>query len=231
MKPVGLVGGLGPASTLDYYRLLVARYRERVPDGSYPSIFINSIDLKRFVEGVTAGDWAGITTYLADAVETLARAGAGFGLIAANTPHVVFEAVSRRATIPLLSIVEATCAAAKAMGRRRVALLGTRFTMQARFYPEVFARADITLVTPDPSDQAFVHEKYMGELIHGVFLAETQAGLLDVVDRLRERDGIDAVILGGTELPLILRRDSYHGVPFLDTTKIHVDSALDELLR
>ncbi len=231
MKTLGLVGGIGPESTIDYYRLLVARYRERVRDGSYPSIIINSIDLKRMVDGVTAGDMAGIAAYRAGAVETLARAGADFGLIAANTPHVVFEEVSRRSTIPLLSIVEAACEAAKATHRKRLALFGTRFTMQGRFYPEVFAPADIALVLPEPSEQTFIHEKYMGELLGGVFLPETRAALLAIVDRLCEHERIDGLLLAGTELPLLLRQDSHHGIPFLDTTRIHVDRAIDELLR
>jgi hypothetical protein len=102
MKTLGVVGGIGPESTIDYYRLLVARYRERVRDGSYPSIVINSVDLKRLVDGFNAGDLAGNAKFLAGAVEALARAGAAFGLIAANTPHVVFDEVNRRSTIPLL---------------------------------------------------------------------------------------------------------------------------------
>ena len=231
MKILGMIGGIGPESTIDYYHSLVARYRDRVHDGSYPRIIINSVDLKRLVDGFNAGDLAGVANYLVDAVELLARAGADFGLLSANTPHIVFDEVSRRARIPLLSIVEAACDAAQAMHRKRLALFGTRFTMQGRFYPEVFARAGIALVVPEPSEQDFIHEKYMGELIHGVFLEETRAGLLAVVDRLQERDGIDGVLLGGTELPLILRQDSHHGIPFLDTTKIHVERAIDELLR
>ena len=146
-------------------------------------------------------------------------------------PQQMLEEVSRRSRIPLISIVEAACDAAQAMQRKRLALFGTRFTMQGRFYPEVFARAGIELVVPEPSEQDFIHEKYMGELLLGVFRDETRAGLLAIVDQLRERDGIDGLLLGGTELPLILRQDSHHGIPFLDTTKIHVERAVDELLR
>ena len=231
MKTMGMVGGIGPESTIDYYQSLVARYRDRVRDGSYPAIVINCVNLQRLVDGFNAGDLAGVASYLVDAVETLARAGADFGLLSANTPHIVFEEVSRRSRIPLISIVEAACDAAQAMHLERLALFGTRFTMQGRFYPEVFSRAGIALVVPQPDEQAFIHEKYMGELIPGVFTPETRAALLAIVDRLRERDGIDGVILGGTELPLLLRQDSHHGIPFLDTTRIHVERAIDELLR
>ena len=231
MKRLGIIGGLGPESTIDYYSSLIARYRERVDDGSYPCLIINSIDLKRMLDWANAGDFDSTADYLVEAVELLARAGADFALISANTPHVVFDKVSQRSTIPLISIVEAACAAAKAMDKKRLGLFGTRFTMQGRFYPDVFSREGIALVVPEASELEWVHEKYLGELIHGVFLPETRDGLLAIVERMKERDGIDGLLLAGTELPLILRQESHNGVPFLDTAKIHVDKAIEEMLR
>ena len=120
--------------------------------------------------------------------------------------------------------------AAKAQGLKRVGLFGTRFTMQGRFYPEVFVQAGMTLVVPATEEQAYIHDKYMSELVHGVFLAETRERLLTIVDRLKEKDGIQGVILGGTELPLILRDVVNRGIPFLDTTRIHVQRALAQML-
>ena len=111
-----------------------------------------------------------------------------------------------------------------------MALLGTRFTMQGGFYQDVFARAEIALVVPNDQEQAYIHEKYVGELLNNIFTDETRAGLLAIVDQLRERDGVDAVILGGTELPLILRDCERDDVKFLDTTKIHVEKIVDRLL-
>jgi aspartate racemase len=229
MRTIGLVGGIAPESTVDYYRSIIASYRERRPDGSYPAILIDSIDMQRML-ALAATDLPGLTEYLAAEVARLARAGADFGLLASNTPHIVFEELARLSPIPLLSIVEASCQAAKRAGLERLALLGTRFTMEGRFYPEVFARADITLVPPPPDERAFVHEKYMGELVKGVFLPETRAELLNIVEAMERRDGIDGVVLAGTELPLILR-GAAAGVPFLDTTRIHVDAAVERLLE
>jgi len=229
MRTLGIVGRIAPESTIEYYRLLMASYRERVPDGSAPSIVIDSIDLKKLLDLTAAGDLAGLTGYLVGEVRLLARAGAGLALLAANTPHIVFDEVLRKSAIPLVSIVEATCAAAKALGLKRLALFGTRFTMLGRFYPDVFSREGIALVLPAEKDLAFIHKKYVGELVKGVYRPETREKLLAIVGRMREDEGIDGVILGGTELPLILKGETSR-VPLLDTTRIHVEAALDELL-
>lgn len=227
---LGILGGLGPESTLDYYRLIVDRYRARTQDGSYPAFVLENLNLEPAVKAVTAGDLAALTRLLVDGVEALARAGATFGLIAANTPHIVFEAVQDAVPMPLLSIVEAACDAARAAGHERLALFGTRFTMQARFYPAVFERAGIAIVPPQASEQDWIHEKYFGELLLGIVRDDTRDGLLALVERMRQRDGIDGLLIGGTELSLILRQESHAGVAFLDTAKIHVDRALDVML-
>ena len=230
MKTVGIIGGIGPESTVDYYRLIVAGYREQKRDGSYPSILINSIDLKKVLELIGANEFGRITEYLVGEVEKLARAGADVGLLASNTPHVVFDDIRRQSSIPRLSIVEAACGAAKALGLKKVGLFGTRFTMQGRFYPDVFSQAGITLAVPKLDEQAYIHDKYMREFVNGIIVPETRARLLAIVDRLQEREGIHGLILGGTELPLILRDVPDRGIPFLDTTKIHVEQIVAYLL-
>ena len=226
MKTIGIIGGTGPESTIDYYRLIIASYRERVPDGSYPAILINSIDLKKALDLLAANDLAGLAELIVREVQTLARAGAELGLLAANTPHIVFDEVARQSPIPLVSIVEATCAEAQALGLKRLGLFGTRFTMQGRFYPDVFSREGITLVTPTSDEQSYIHEKYMGELVPGNFLDATREGMLAIIRRMKERDAIEGVILAGTELPLLLRGVKVSGVPFLDTARIHVKAIL-----
>ncbi len=215
---------------MDYYRSIIKRYRERKPDGSYPGFLINSIDLKKELDLIIANDLVGTTRFLLDEIRKLARAGADFALIASNTPHIVFDDLQRQSPIPLISIVEATCKTAKAMKLKRVGLIGARFTMQGNFYPKVFTGEGIELVVPDPDDQAYIHDKYMNELVNGVFLPATREGLLTIVDRLKKKSNIEGLILGGTELPLILRDESHNGVPFLNTTKIHVEAAVDQIL-
>ena len=230
MRTVGILGGIGPESTVEYYRGIVAGYRQRRPDGSYPSIFINSISVSKLLGWMDAGQLSEVVSYLLDELQKLVRAGADFGIIAANTPHVVFDDVQRRLPIPLISIVEATCAEAKRLGIRTVGLLGTRFTMQASFYPDVFRREGITLVVPDEAEQTYIHEKYVGELLANTFLPETRARLLEIIQRMKEQGQIQSVILGGTELPLLLRDETASGIPLLDTTQIHVQAVVTELL-
>ena len=230
MKTLGIIGGLGPESTIDYYQRIIALYRERTGDGSYPEFVITSVNLRKGLDFMAANDLAGMAAYLLEGIGKLARAGADFGLISANTPHIVFEDVASKSPIPLISIVEATCACAKARKLKRLALFGTRYTMQGKFYVNLFSREGIELLVPEPNDQDYIHEKYMNELVPGKFLPETCAGLLAIVDRMKAKSDIDGVILAGTELPLILRDPDHNGIPFLNTTKIHVEAAVDEML-
>jgi aspartate racemase len=230
MMTVGIIGGIGPESTIEYYRATIAAYREQKGDGSYPSIIINSVDLKKLVDLVTANQLAQVTRYLSAEVHRLADAGAECGLLAANTPHIVFDELRSQSPIPLISIVEATCGAAKALGLKKIGLFGTRFTMEGKFYPAVFSKEGIPLVIPGEEEREYIHDKYMNELLKGIFLPETRQRLLAIVDRLLAREEIQGLILGGTELPLILRDAIYHGIPFLDTTQIHVKALVERLL-
>ncbi len=179
---------------------------------------------------MSVNDLVRVTDYLVLAVERLAKAGAEFGALASNTPHIVFDEIQRQSRIPLISIVEATCERVQALGFKKVALFGTRFTMQGRFYPDVFSRAGIKLVVPEPEEQTYIHDKYLGELLNNIFLPKTRQALLAITDELKARHGIEGLILGGTELPLILRDDEHNGVRLLDTTRIHVDRIVRELL-
>jgi aspartate racemase len=230
-KTIGMVGGIGPESTIDYYRLLIAAYRERHPDGSYPAMVINSVDLKTVLDLVGGGERTRLVEFLGHAVEALARAGAEVGFLASNTPHLVFDEVARRSPIPLVSIVASARERASALGLKRVGLFGTRFTMQASFYADSFAEAGIEVVAPPPQEQDYIHEKYMGELVAGILLPETRAGLLKIAQAMKTRDGIEALILGGTELPLILRGGNDLGIPFLDTAQIHVKAVMAAAAR
>ena len=224
MHTVGVIGGIGPESTIEYYRHLIAAYRSRTQDESYPAIIINSINVRAVLDLVEANELEKLAKHFATEIHKLSRAGATIGLLAANTPHIVFDEIQQLSPMPLISIVEATCEAAKSLGLKKLGLLGTRFTMQGKFYPHVFSKTEIALFVPQPEEQEYIHEKYMSELVKGIILPDTRRRLLVIVDRMKQQEGIDGLILGGTELPLILGDVTGQDIPFLDTTKIHVQA-------
>lgn len=230
MRTVGMVGGLGPESSIDYYRSIIARFRTRNPNAGYPHVIINSLDPDKAIAMLDAGELEELARYLVAAVELLACAGANFAFIAANTPHLVFDEVQRRSTVPLLSIVRAASHYAKALGLNKVGLFGTGFTMRAGFYPEEFQRIGITVVRPKEPERQFIHRKYIDELLNNRFLPETRTEILNIAQRMKDEDGIEALVLAGTELPLLLRGSGTPGIEFLDTTAIHVEAIVGELL-
>ena len=217
---LGLIGGITPASTIDYYRSLVAAYQRERPN-QFPSILINSIDLTRLLDLVGRGCFDELTDWLTAELERLARGGATFALITSNTPHLVYDRLSARAPIPLLSIVEAAADAAVALGLRELGILGTRFTMEGGFYEAVFGRQGMRVRRPAGPDLEYVHGTYMHELIPGHFRPESRAGMLAVIDRLADA-GADGVLLAGTELPLLMGEEVQARIPVLDTTRVHV---------
>ena len=228
-RTIGIVGGIGPEATVDYYRMLLAAFKRRGID-DYRSVLINSIDLDKALRYLNADDRAGLVEFMIEPVEMLAKAGAEVGLFAANTAHIVFDEIQERSPIPLVSIVAATCDVAEKTQLKRAGLIGTRFTMLGTFFPDHFSKRGIEIMVPDQDDIDYVHDKYLGELVPGVFLDETRDGIVAVMDRLRKKHDIGAVILAGTELPLLLRGVKYD-LPLLDTATIHIEATVDAAVR
>ena len=229
MPRVGIVGGLGPESTIDYYRRILEAWDSLDPT-SMPSIVIDSLDVATALRLVER-DRAALVEYLLASLDRLAGAGADFAAMTANTPHIVFDELAARSPVPLVSIVEVCADEARRRGLRRLALLGTRFTMEADFFPTVFARRAIQVVAPGDPDRAWLHERYVGELLKGDFRDDTRRQVVALVDRLRVEAGVDGVILGGTELPLLLGGAEIAGLPALDTTALHVAAIVAQLRR
>lgn len=229
MNTVGIIGGIGPESTVEYYRKIVSSYCKREANGNYPQIIINSINMKKMLDLIRNGELGEVTAYLVSEVKKLADAGADFGLLASNTPHIVFDKVRQLSPLPLISIVEAACKKTIELRLSRVGLFGTKFTMQGGFYDEVLSKHDIEVVIPDEADQTYIHEKYMGELIKGILHDKTRSRLLNIIDKMKNKHDLQGLILGGTELPLILKKDDVSSIYLLDTTEIHVESILENL--
>jgi aspartate racemase len=229
MAMFGLLGGIAPESTIDYYRQIIALFRDEDPEGRHPPLLIDSLDLKQTLRLLGESRYGELADLLTLEVARMERAGATFGAIASNTVHVVFDEVARRSTLPLLSIVDVACAAARREGMRRPALFATGFLMRDPLYPSVFGRAGLEVLLPAVDDQATIHTRYMDELVAGVFRPETRDALVVIAERMRDRDGADGLILGGTEIPLLLRGVEIEGLPFLDTTRLHVEAIVERL--
>lgn len=227
LQRVGIVGGLGPESTIDYYRRIIEVWQRDEP-ATTPGIMIDSLDVETALR-LVAIDRDAFAQYLLESLLRLSRAGVDFLAMTANTPHIVYDELSAQCPIPILSIVEVCADEAERLGLKRLLLLGTRFTMEASFFGDVFARRGLTVISPDETDRTWVHERYVSQLLKGDFRDETRAEFATLIARLRDTEHIDGVILGGTELPLLLRAPAISDVPVLDTTALHVDAIVKRL--
>ena len=226
-RVAGILGGLGPESTIDYYRRIVAEWQRDDPSSS-PSLVIDSLDVTRGLY-LSEHDRAGLEEYLYGSLMRLVGAGADFVAMAANTPHLVFDELAARCPVPMISIVETCAAEARQLGLERMALFGTRFTMQAPFYPQVFGRDGMQVLPPEGPDREWAHEHYVGELLKGVFRDDTRNGYVALITKLRDEKHLDGVILGGTELTILLPEPTVAGIPVLDTTALHVNAIVKAL--
>lgn len=227
MARVGLVGGLGPESTLDYYRRLISAWRREDPLSS-PSIVIDSVD-HQLAMRLVEDDRPALTEYILESLYRLHGAGASFGAITSNATHLVFERLAPRTPIPLINIVEVCMAEARRLNLKRLGILGTRFVTEGRLYPAAAEPCGIKIVVPPERDRTWLHERYVGELVRGVFRDETRRGVVAMAERLRNAKAIDGVILGGTELPLLMTEPTIAGLPVLDTTGLHVAAIIRRL--
>ncbi len=226
MKKIGIIGGLGPESTILYYKELVDRYKIK-SGGDDPVIIIHSVSLREFKKYMDNYDLISAVKLLSGATESLVKAGADFVSMASNTPHIVFDKVSQNSKVPMISIVEETAKSAHQVSKnRKIGLLGTGFTMKSDFYPESFQKFGLEIYIPDEKDQDYIHERIFSELTTGVIAERTKERFLEIVESMIEKSSIDALVLGCTELPLIFDRD-YFGIHYLNTVKIHVESIID----
>ncbi len=223
MKKIGIIGGIGPESTVDYYQRIIGAFHKKQPHVGYPEIIIYSADLSRLMEIMNSKDWKSLTEWLLERVVSLHGAGAEFAVIGSNTPHIVFDEVSSQSPIPMLSIIDETVKHAQDRGCKRLGLLGTKFTMESDFFKTPFVDKGMTLVVPETSDQELIHHRLFSEIELGIIKDSTRDELLTIIRKMIDRDSIDALILGCTELPLILNKDQF-GIRFLNTTAIHAES-------
>lgn len=230
MRKIGILGGLGPESTLDYYKTIIGTFNRQHRELAYPEIIVYSANLNAFMQMVTDKDWPALVEWLLERIRILHNGGADFVAMASNTPHIVFEEVSAKAPLPLLSIVEATCSRAQTMGLKKIGLLGTSLTMEADFYKKPFVLQGINVVVPTAEEQQLIHHRLFSEIELGVIKESTRDELLAIIKRMREEQQIDSVVLGCTELPLLLTEDMGN-IPFLNTSAIHCETIIKHCIN
>jgi aspartate racemase len=226
MKTIGLIGGMTWHSTVDYYRLINADVQKRLGGSSSARLVLYSVEFQEFEDCQEAGDWVRLTALMTDAALRVQTAGAEALVICANTMHKTADALATVLRIPILHIADAAAAAIKAAGLRTVGLLGTRYTMEMDFYRRRLEdKHSLTVLVPDLADRDRVHEVIYRELAAGIIEASSRADYVAVIDRLRGR-GAEGIILGCTEIPLLIRPQDVP-IPIFDTTALHAKAAVD----
>lgn len=228
MKKLGLVGGMGPESTIPYYHDIVYGVQKRV--GYFPALTIESVDVFRVLDLCKKEKYEELSNYLMEAISRLAASGADFAALSANTPHIVFDELQKRSPIPLVSILESTCEEAKRRHMSKVGLLGTIFTMEKDFFKVPFLRSQIEIITPNADEKEYVNQKIASELELGVVKDETRAEFSRIINRMKQEDQIQAVILGCTELPLLFQ-GTEPPIECLDTMQIHIQTLVNRILE
>ena len=228
MKKVGIIGGIGPASTLDYYNGIIGGVRTKHGGEDYPEIIIYSINMTEMLSLVSREDWDALVTMLLAAIDSLSAAGADFAAIASNTPHIVFEQVQLQSTLPLISIVDATCKQAQTQKVKRAVVVGTKFTMSSGLYSEALDKYNIIAVVPTESEQEAIHSIIFPKLEDGIVDLDDKQKMLGIVESLLSKHNADALILGCTELPLMIK-DSDVDTIVLNTTQIHIDAIVNHI--
>ncbi len=227
-KRIGILGGMSPESTVEYYQHITRTYVSRYGDYNYPEVLIFSVSFQPYVDWPNQGQWDRVAGGLAEAARSLEAAGADFIIIATNTMHLVFDQVQAAVGVPMLSLLDVTAAVIKEQGLVRVGLLGTRFTMESNLYPETLADVGIEVLVPEAADRDFVNRTIYDELVAGQVRDESRVEFIGIVNRLVSR-GAQGIILGCTEIPLLLCQADVE-VPLFDTTTIHAQAALDYAL-
>jgi len=219
---IGILGGMSYESTIKYYAQILEKYYQKKQDYAYPEVVIFSLNFQRVINLEHGNNNAEYVDYLMEGIESLENAGASFILMAANSPHAVYEDLIQLAKVPILSIVKATAEKAQRENLSKLLLLGIKFTMQSSFYQDFFAKLNMRIITPSEPEQDTINQIIFDELVIGNFTEESKQKLLNIINNYE----VDGVILGCTELPLILQQKDTN-IKLLDTIEVHVEAALN----
>jgi aspartate racemase len=231
MKNMGIIAGIGPESTIVYYRSIIKQFQERLTTKDFPELTLQSINLKKMLDYVSSNNLEGLSHYLEQHIKTLENAGANYIAFASNTPHIVFDKLVQKIETPMISIVTETCKYISATKVKRVGLLGSKSTMNAGFYQKTGKAYGLEIIIPKEDDLDYIHHKYMNEIIFNNIIPKTKRRFIEITEDLKEKEHIEGIILGGTELPFILKQEDFTDLQVFDTTQIHVASIVRKMLE
>lgn len=229
-RKIGLVGGMGPESTLIYYKEINRMICDSCGGGRFPEIAIESVDMYKFFEYLKAGELEQLEQYMWEKIENLLGCKCEIIALACNTVHVVYHSLAKRlkakSDVPLISLPKITCDEAKRRCFRKVGLLGTLYTMKMDFFKQDFISAGVEVITPDDDNKAKISSIIIDELEMGIVKPSSQAALIEQIQEMQKMHGIEAVILGCTELPLAFNEDNCP-LPYLDTMQLHIEKLVE----
>lgn len=227
-KKIGILGGLTPESTVTYYMHIVHRYQELYGDHGYPECVIYGVSFQQYEDWMKNEDWDSIEENLLKGLTVLNNAGVDFSIIATNTMHLLFDKLQSRIQMPLISIIDAVAEAIKETGFKKVGLLGTEFTMNRPFYQKGLNNFNIETIVPLKPDQDYILRVIYDELSKGILREESRQGYLKIINKLVDK-GAEGVVLGCTEIPLLVRQQDTD-VRIFDTSTIHAEKALQHAI-
>ena len=229
MKKAAIIGGIGPESTLDYYRGIIDAFKDGYSESGFPELIIDSLNLREVISAMNENRWNDIIGIFGARFNYLEKSGADFGVIASNTPHRVFYEIQEQTRLPLVSIVTETCAYIARENIGSVCLLGTAFTMRSDFFVKELHEYGISAVVPDEDEIDYIQEKLMTEVELGIVTDDTKKNFIEIVNRMEADLGVNGVILGCTELPLVLK-PSDMDIACIDTMRLHIAAIVREIM-
>ncbi len=229
MKKIGIVGGLSAESTIEYYKILIREYNKQMGGASSPLLVIDSLNLEIVRNLMANNNWGEVYSTILSSVRNLEKAGAGIIIIATNTIHKIYDQLTNVIKTPIISIMDATAETIKKKKLKRVGLLGTIFTMRDDFYPLAFTKYDLEIIAPSERDQEYINKVIWEELTHHILKEESRKRYLEVINRL-QAEGAEGVILGCTEIPLLIKQEDCN-IPVFDTTTIHALAVLKKATK
>jgi aspartate racemase len=228
MKKIGIIGGIGPASTVEYYKRIIDGYKKITKDENYPPLFINSINMTEMLDCLVNNDYDKLINLLINEINKLEMIGSDYIAIASNTPHCVIDELIKKSTVPIISIVEETCKYAKNNNLKKILLTGTIFTMERDFYKKSFDKYNIECIAPNDDDKKIIQNIIFPNLENGIIIEEDKVVFKDLCNKIIKDKNIDGIVLGCTELPLMINENDFE-ISVLDTMEIHIKSILGKM--